>query len=170
MNDNDLLFSRILRQERCCKNNFPHLITSVKWPTYSLDLNPFDFSVLSVLEKKACATPQKIWRAWRAHFWRSRTTSTATTFILRWMFEDSCVGKGWVDILSFDRSVVFKDFKYVHEIVGLILPLFVVTVKYTKVKNFSRPVISYFSDYKTHFRLEKRFLEKNIISNSFYMV
>lgn len=42
-----------------CKTNFPSMITSAEWPPYSPDLNPMDFSVWSVLESKACATPHK---------------------------------------------------------------------------------------------------------------
>lgn len=42
-----------------CKNNFPSMITSAEWPPYSPDLNPLDYSVWSVLESKACATPHK---------------------------------------------------------------------------------------------------------------
>ena len=33
----------------------PGFITREEWPTNSLDLNPLDYAVLSILEEKACA-------------------------------------------------------------------------------------------------------------------
>lgn len=60
--------SRILRQptrpekfQDWCQTNFPGFITSQKWPPYSPDLNPMDYSVQAILEARACATPTKIW-------------------------------------------------------------------------------------------------------------
>lgn len=40
-----------------CKAHFPDFITSREWPPYSPDLNPMDYSVWSILETRACATP-----------------------------------------------------------------------------------------------------------------
>lgn len=42
-----------------CKAHFPGFISSQEWPPYSPDLNPMDFSVWSILEARACATPHK---------------------------------------------------------------------------------------------------------------
>jgi inhibitor of nuclear factor kappa-B kinase subunit alpha len=39
--------------------NFPNFITSQKWPPYSPDLNPMDYSIWSILESKACAKPHQ---------------------------------------------------------------------------------------------------------------
>ncbi|KAM8701702.1 hypothetical protein ACLKA7_004873 [Drosophila subpalustris] len=39
--------------------HFPDFISSVKWPPYSPDLNPMDYSVWSILEARTCAKPHK---------------------------------------------------------------------------------------------------------------
>uniref|UniRef100_A0A8R1HV20 Uncharacterized protein n=1 Tax=Caenorhabditis japonica TaxID=281687 RepID=A0A8R1HV20_CAEJA len=54
-----------------CKINLPFMITSTEWSPYSPDLNPLDFSVWLVFERKACATPHNdldnLKRATRVH-------------------------------------------------------------------------------------------------------
>jgi DNA-binding Lrp family transcriptional regulator len=42
-----------------CREHFPGFISSQEWPPYSPDLNPLDYSVWSILESRACATPHK---------------------------------------------------------------------------------------------------------------
>lgn len=42
-----------------CRDNFPCFISSAEWPSYSPDLNPLDYSILSVLEVKACTKRHK---------------------------------------------------------------------------------------------------------------
>jgi inhibitor of nuclear factor kappa-B kinase subunit alpha len=45
--------------QRWCSAEFPDFIAHDKWPPNSPDLSPLDFSVWSVLETKACASPHK---------------------------------------------------------------------------------------------------------------
>ncbi|UYV75729.1 hypothetical protein LAZ67_13001158 [Cordylochernes scorpioides] len=42
-----------------CRAHFPNFITPVEWPPYSTDLNPIDYSVLSILQASTCATRLK---------------------------------------------------------------------------------------------------------------
>ena len=39
-----------------CKELFPNIWEKDIWPSYSPDLNPMDYSVWSILEKKVCST------------------------------------------------------------------------------------------------------------------
>jgi inhibitor of nuclear factor kappa-B kinase subunit alpha len=41
-----------------CKELFPNIWEKDIWPSYSPDLNPMDYSVWSILEKKVCSTRQ----------------------------------------------------------------------------------------------------------------
>ena len=50
---------KALKVQRWCASHFPGFITSQEWPPYSPDLNPLDYSVWSILEARACATPHK---------------------------------------------------------------------------------------------------------------
>ena len=45
--------------QQWCVSHFLGFISARKWPPYSPDLNPMDYSVWSVLEAKACAKPHK---------------------------------------------------------------------------------------------------------------
>jgi hypothetical protein len=45
--------------QQWCKDHFPGFIASEEWPPYSPDLNPMDYSIWSILETRACATPHK---------------------------------------------------------------------------------------------------------------
>lgn len=45
--------------QQWCQNNLYDFISSSQWPPNSPDINPLDYSVWAVLEKKACSTPHK---------------------------------------------------------------------------------------------------------------
>ncbi|UYV62185.1 hypothetical protein LAZ67_1008139 [Cordylochernes scorpioides] len=45
--------------EDWCRAHFPDFITSAEWPPYSSDLNTMDYSVLSILQARTCATCYK---------------------------------------------------------------------------------------------------------------
>ncbi|WKY15959.1 hypothetical protein Q1695_000993 [Nippostrongylus brasiliensis] len=46
-------------QKKWCKDNLHDFVSAEEWPPYSPDLNPMDYSIWSVLEAKACATPHR---------------------------------------------------------------------------------------------------------------
>ncbi|VDL81638.1 unnamed protein product [Nippostrongylus brasiliensis] len=45
--------------QKWCKDNLHDFVSAEEWPPYSPDLNPMDYSIWSVLEAKACATPHR---------------------------------------------------------------------------------------------------------------
>jgi transposase len=47
------------RTQAWCATHFPDFITSAEWPPYSPDLNPLDYSLWGILERKACCKPHK---------------------------------------------------------------------------------------------------------------
>ena len=51
-----LLYTSKITQKLCLKN-FPTFWSKELWPPSSLDLNPFDFSMWSILDSKACRLP-----------------------------------------------------------------------------------------------------------------
>jgi hypothetical protein len=53
------LVHKVKTTQELCRAHFPDFISSVKWPPYSPDLNPMDYSIWSILEARDCAKPHK---------------------------------------------------------------------------------------------------------------
>lgn len=63
---------RVKTAQEWCFVHFPDFIKSAEWLSNSLDHNPMDYSVCSILEGMACAKPQEGFKSLNQSFSRER--------------------------------------------------------------------------------------------------